>query len=267
MQFLQKLHLHKMSPRRIKSRAPLWGFEMVEALVAIVILTLAIIGPMALAVQTAKYSRVSLDRVVGSYLADEGLDLMINYRQSLQVYCNSEYLEPAVTNPCGNGEVVYRPSLSSLFMFISDFGDCADTSAGCVIDVDTFDYGPAGVSEPKIITGGNNGGIKKATDSSCPVLYVSNRSLASCDTDLQDGEVTKFTRIVYVREITEADIRKCHSLTTDEQDCLNGGNVLPASQVAEVVSVVCPNAPPNGDGVTCNEDSENAIVVRAYVTS
>lgn len=67
--------------RRGHSRL-LTGFTLVEALVAITVLTLALGGPMTLATRSIKDSLASRNKVVAFYLAQEAIEYVRNVRDS-----------------------------------------------------------------------------------------------------------------------------------------------------------------------------------------
>ncbi len=56
------------------------GFSLVETLVAITILLLVIIGPLAISASTAKSTSFASEQVIAFFLAQEGLELVQKYR-------------------------------------------------------------------------------------------------------------------------------------------------------------------------------------------
>ncbi len=77
-----KLHLKN----KIKS---LKGFALIESLVSITVLLVAILGPMTLAVQSLKYSKIANDNTVATYLANDAVEQAVNYRYELELQCQN----------------------------------------------------------------------------------------------------------------------------------------------------------------------------------
>lgn len=58
------------------------GFTLLETLVAVTILTLAIIGPLELAARAIGYSKTSRNQITASYLAQEAMEYVRNKRDT-----------------------------------------------------------------------------------------------------------------------------------------------------------------------------------------
>lgn len=58
------------------------GFTLLETLVAVTILTLAIIGPLELAARAIGYSKTSRNQITASYLAQEAMEYIRNKRDT-----------------------------------------------------------------------------------------------------------------------------------------------------------------------------------------
>lgn len=67
----------------MKSSSIQSGFSLVETLVAITILLLVIIGPLAISASTAKSTGFASEQVVAFFLAQEGVELVQKYRDDL----------------------------------------------------------------------------------------------------------------------------------------------------------------------------------------
>jgi Tfp pilus assembly protein PilV len=92
------------------------GLTLVETIVAIGIMTVGVLGPMELARQSISAQRAATDLVVASYLAQEGVETIINIRDNNSAddfqpcpgtLCRSEWLDTIVANCSGsNGCIV-----------------------------------------------------------------------------------------------------------------------------------------------------------------
>ncbi len=58
------------------------GFTLIETFVAITVLVIAVLGPMTLLSKALQNSRYIKDEIVATYLAQEGVELMINNRNN-----------------------------------------------------------------------------------------------------------------------------------------------------------------------------------------
>lgn len=56
------------------------GFTLIETFVAIVVLMIAVLGPMSLLSRALQDSRYIRDEIIGSYLSQEGIELVIDCR-------------------------------------------------------------------------------------------------------------------------------------------------------------------------------------------
>jgi len=65
------------------------AFAILESLIAISVLMVAILGPMTLAIQSLKYSKIANSNTVATYLANDAIEQAINYRYQLELECQS----------------------------------------------------------------------------------------------------------------------------------------------------------------------------------
>ena len=82
--------INNFSLKNLKGKClsvPMRGFSLVESLMAILILTIAIMAPLALAMQTLKYSRIATEKMEGTYMAEEGVEMLYNVKESARIYC------------------------------------------------------------------------------------------------------------------------------------------------------------------------------------
>lgn len=96
------------------------GFTLLETLVAISILVTAIVGPLALAAQTIRSQQVSKDNLVAANLAQEGIELIRNYRSNNVLRLRKELRDD------GSGTLAER--------WMDGMGECFNAS-GCGVDV------------------------------------------------------------------------------------------------------------------------------------
>ncbi len=144
------------------------GFTLVETLIAVVIMTLAVSGPLYTANRAIVAAEVSRDQLIASYLAQEGIEHVRSMR-------DNEYL--AVYN---------QPSASTVawtrFLAQASIGKCV-APAVC-----TFD--PAG------------SGTVQACSGACRPLYLSAKKVY---TQTSGGTITPFTRTIQATAVTASD--------------------------------------------------------------
>lgn len=58
------------------------GFTLVETFVAIIVLTIAVLGPMTLLSRALQDARYIKDQVTATFLAEEGIELVMDYRNN-----------------------------------------------------------------------------------------------------------------------------------------------------------------------------------------
>ena len=67
------------------------GFTLIETFVAIVVLMVAVLGPMALLSKALQDSRYIKDEITATFLAQEGVELMIDNRNNGDNFKNNDY--------------------------------------------------------------------------------------------------------------------------------------------------------------------------------
>ena len=147
------------------------GFAMVEAMVAITILLVVVTAPLTLAYQIEKKSRIASTRAQATYLANEGIELMIFFRKSLETYCTTY----PTTDECAQGS---SAATTSFAMFLSkmSLAGCLDGGT-CRFDKSSFDPNNAlYVNNP-----------------SCTLLYRNTSGEYVCS---QTASSTRFSRYV-----------------------------------------------------------------------
>lgn len=96
------------------------GFTLLETLVAISILVTAIVGPLTLAAQTIRSQQVAKDNLIAANLAQEGIELIRNYRSNNVLRLRKELLDG------GSGILADR--------WMEGMNECFNVS-GCGIDI------------------------------------------------------------------------------------------------------------------------------------
>ena len=92
------------------------GFTLLETLASIAILSLVVIGPLAVTVGSSSYARISKDNMIAAYLAEEGVELLQNQYDSLYILCKRNasstedggYCDPAGTPEVTTGQTAWR---------------------------------------------------------------------------------------------------------------------------------------------------------------
>jgi len=143
------------------------GFTLIEALVAVTILTLAVAGPLVTANRAVVSAQTSRDQLTASYLAQEGIEYVHMVRDNAFL----------ATYPPGNSSTAWTNFLSS----VSQCDATTNSTRAC-----TFD--PV------------NGFSTSCTlDSSCGPLYLTNATPQRfVRTSLPEYTQTIFTRTVQV---------------------------------------------------------------------
>lgn len=77
------------------------GFTLIEALVAITILLVGVIGPLGLAAQGIADGLFAKNQIIANHLAQEGIELIINRRDS-NIYAKRDWLDGL--SDCEGGE-------------------------------------------------------------------------------------------------------------------------------------------------------------------
>ena len=70
------------------------GFTLLETLTSIAILSIVIVGPLAVIMNSSSYARQSKDTIVATYLAEESVELIQNQYDSLYILCKKNPTVP-----------------------------------------------------------------------------------------------------------------------------------------------------------------------------
>lgn len=124
---------HKTQKNNFDSRFKLHasGFTLLEVLIAISILTIAFLGPVAVATRALSSSSVSTNQIIAYNLAEEGMEYMVNMRDSM-----------IFADPNNNGGW-------NNFKNTVQSGQC-QTANGCYIDIITGAINGCGSNPPNL---------------------------------------------------------------------------------------------------------------------
>lgn len=117
------------------------GFTLLETLVSVGILSLVIIGPLAVIINSSSYARQTKDTVTATYLAEEAIELLQNQYDSLYVFCKKQPADPlCATSTETPGQVAWRLFKQRLSIstgqscFLKHEDASADNPYGCSFD-------------------------------------------------------------------------------------------------------------------------------------
>lgn len=159
-----------------KHKSQLRGFALVESMVAITILLIVIIAPLTLAYQIEKSSRIASTRAQATYLASEGIELMIFFRKSLETYCTTN---PGV-DECALGT---SAATTSFAMFLNKMNTCVDAGANyCRFDKTAFIPSSATYTD----------------NPTCTLLYINSSGEYVCN---QTSTSTRFSRYISLQRV------------------------------------------------------------------
>lgn len=206
------------------------GIAMVESLMAITIIIISIMGPIAISLNAAKYAKYGLYKVTASNLANEQIEMMVNYKKSLDVYCFNKFSEGVTCN-----------SEDGFNIFVDNFTDLSPTGINCSLnnladpcyfDDTSFSYVLA--QAPKV--------IEKKT---CK-LIIQPEDIAKCD-DIGGsgiaGDKSIFTRKLYI----------------DNIDAMTDSSNSRINTALRLISLVCIN------NDSCVPGDKRAITVVSYI--
>ena len=203
------------------------GFTLVESLMAILILTTAIIAPLSLAMQTLRYSKIATEKIEATYMAEEAIEMIYNVKKSAEVYCS----DPA------------SPSAICTNYFTDYFLDQNNLSEN-VIDTKCFGFAIGGI---KRFCNFDISNIVYASDKTTKLKNIDSTSvyLLKNDSGLSSATNAKnnFKRSV---NITQTDFNSFGQLS-------NSNSIL-------VTSIVCTRE--EGE---CDENSQNKVILQSLI--
>lgn len=156
------------------------GFTLIEALIAVTILTLSIAGPLTAASRAIVAAQISRDQLTASYLAQEGIEYVRAMR-------DNEYLAAYQTGGANVSSFAWSDFLN---------GSSAASITQCITTTCTLD--PA-----RAMGTGSGLSLQVCSGNTCTPLYLSN----GIYTQQQVGTVTAFTRTVQASTVSANDER------------------------------------------------------------
>lgn len=190
------------------------AFTIIEVLVGLWIITVAILGPLAVAINSSSSSRNSKDTIVSAYLAQESFELMRFLRDTMFLRCITADASCVSTTipPLGIENEQSSETAWRLFKNILSNGGGAD-SCFVVENPDGCTYDQEGILSNARINPVLDPDIYSATAADCEYLYHDNRrQLGATTTSSTDGmylcdsqggllSATEFKRVVKVTSI------------------------------------------------------------------
>jgi hypothetical protein len=203
------------------------GIAMVESIMAISIVIIAIMGPIAISLSAAKEAKYGLYKVTASNLANEQIEMIMNYKKSLDIFCfNNPNFSNILSISCGE---------DGFNIFVNDVltsGCTLNSSNPCFFDESSFSY--ALNSVPSLST----------PKTSCKIMVQSN-DIAKCDNggSVTSGDASVFTRKLYIDNV---DVMKD-----------TGGSSI--NTTLRLTSLVCIN------NASCIPGDKRAITIVSYI--
>ena len=152
------------------------GFTLVETMVAITVLSIALVGPYIAVNNALTASYVARDKLIASSLAQEGMEYIRSVR-------DANYL---------NSRASWMTGLSGL----SCYG--TTPSGYCTVDPSQGDYNT------------NSSAISSQSSANVPVLYLSSTGLYN---QQGTGSPTSFRRYVQMQEISTSEVQVTVTVT------------------------------------------------------
>lgn len=179
----------------MQNKTPQSGFSLVETLVAITILLIVIVGPLAIVSSAARSTMFASDQVTAFLLAQEGAELAQKARDDLVIawFNNSSAPDPWTT----------FTDISNSGTFRSCFPDASGSAPGCGLEIDTDAAGSI---------------IVQACDNSnptvCQLHFDSDSAERARFTYTSSGNVfSGFTRVVKFQSISANEVRVVSEVT------------------------------------------------------
>ncbi|KUK66302.1 MAG: prepilin-type N-terminal cleavage/methylation domain-containing protein [Parcubacteria group bacterium] len=108
------------------------GFSLIEMLIAVVVVTIGVIGTFSMISQFSEQSQTLRDNFVAAYLAQEGIEIAKNIRDNNRIQgnnwdngldscysgCEADYDDLTLTQWEGNGRVLYIENTSGYYKYI-----------------------------------------------------------------------------------------------------------------------------------------------------
>jgi hypothetical protein len=182
------------------------GIVMVEALMSIAIMMIAVMAPLTLSSQSAKYAKYTLNKITASYLAEQQIEMMVNFKKSFDIYCFNN------STSCNQDTLGFNEFVKNVTDSSNEYnGTYCPTYSGaggvynntpCFFDESSFAYkdNTGTIQKPEIKN-------KALTD--CKYLFELPDDIMSCTNNAANtGTGTSFTRKMFIDNVdylVEAD--------------------------------------------------------------
>jgi type II secretory pathway pseudopilin PulG len=213
------------------------GIAMIESLISITIILTSIMAPMSVIISSSKFARAGIMRIQATYIANDGAEMILNYRKTLNTFCFKNPTYPHCDSGPG-GDL----SISSFNLFVEQMTDLyASGGTDCTKSV------PCVFDETSFV----------ATEAPAYVDFQSKRS--TCGFLKKDpvsktfgcgsGEETRFYRYMYSEKM-------------DNNNFSNGSDAGPAGIM--ITTVVCFDR----KIAECEDqqDMKNKVIIKNYVS-
>lgn len=145
------------------------GFTLLETLTSVAILSVIIVGPLAVIMNSSSYARQSKDTIIANYLAEESVELIQNQYDSLYILCKKNPTDPYCATGTNetSGQIAWRLFKERLGP-VGGQPSCylIDNPAGCSFDSVNMNNDPT-VTPVRYI----------ANSSECPYLVEATTTL------------------------------------------------------------------------------------------
>lgn len=167
----------------IAPRKPVQGFTLIEALIAIAIITLSISGPLWAAGNSLRVAQVAQDQLTASSLAQEGVEYVRAVR-------DNDYLAAYKADKNFGGA-----STDGWNAFLADVNSCKQASGGCYTNMGDWDHPYPGAASPALVSCAGSCSTKFLKLKTSGSRYLYNYS---------SGTATLFARTITVDSVGSA---------------------------------------------------------------
>lgn len=163
------------------------GFSLVEALVAIAVLLITLVGPMTIAAQGVKSSQFSLEQNTAFFLAQEGIEAIFAIRNNYALMDVDDGLDAAVGDPDTSRDWIVTE--------LNGTGPCSLSAVGdtCSFGIDFKDVSPTHPVSQNFTSSLCNG-----TNPPACRLYTKAANAPAVYSHDSSGDESPFTRVVTV---------------------------------------------------------------------
>jgi type II secretory pathway pseudopilin PulG len=205
------------------------GFTLIEAIVSTGLIITAIIGPLSVAVNSSSYARDTRNQVISSYLAQESVELLRFYRDTIFLRCvNGTSSCTAQDLGSGNYEQSYEAAWRLFKTGLSGGGGNASCFAasnplGCTYDIYSFLQSPG--SNPTLYLPSAAGCAylarddRKQNSATSSVTYPTD-GMYLCAGNANGFTPTTFTRVVKITSLPVVPATGADTYDTNYNDDL-----------------------------------------------